>query len=71
MPETRWDGTRHNALIVAGDNISFESRSSVQMIIQKNTKWEVEIEGARGDSGASQRSGLSPERLHEMRPAEQ
>jgi len=55
MPETRWDGTRHNASIIAGDNISFESRSSVQMIIQKNTEWEVEIEG---NSGASQRSEM-------------
>ncbi|KAF8855459.1 hypothetical protein BDZ45DRAFT_793423, partial [Acephala macrosclerotiorum] len=67
VPETRWDGTRHNTSIVAGDNISFESRSSVQMIIQKNTEWEVEI---GRNSRASQRSEMSPERLHEIRPAE-
>ncbi|KAE8446753.1 hypothetical protein EG329_011658 [Mollisiaceae sp. DMI_Dod_QoI] len=55
LPETRWDGTDHHASIVGGDNISFESHSSVQMIIQKNTEWEVEYEGR------SQRSDPSPE----------
>lgn len=56
-PDTRWDGVDHQASVSAGaDNISFDSHSSVQMIIQKNTEWGVEYEGRRGQT---------PENAHE------
>lgn len=45
-PNNRWDGMKHQTSVVAGDNISLESHSSIQMIIQKNTEWDVEFEGA-------------------------
>ncbi|KUJ14945.1 uncharacterized protein LY89DRAFT_649533 [Mollisia scopiformis] len=62
VPDTRWDLADHHASVVAGDNISFDSHSSIQMIIQKNTEWGVEFEGR------SQRSELSPEPPQEPSP---
>lgn len=46
VPETRWDGVDHHASVVVGDGTSFDSRESIQMIIQKNTEWDVAFEGA-------------------------
>lgn len=45
-PNTRWDGMKHQTSVIAGDSISLESHSSIQMIIQKNTEWDVEFDGA-------------------------
>jgi hypothetical protein len=57
---TRWDGTEHQTTVVAGDDISVGSHSSVQMIIQKNTEWEIEFE--RRSRASTQHS---PDPVHE------
>jgi hypothetical protein len=58
-PDTRWDKADNHTSVVAGDAISFESHSSIQMIIQKNMEWDVEFEGR---SRAS--TSLSTEPVH-------
>jgi len=58
--DTRCGKAENHTSVVAGDSISFESHSSIQMIIQKNMEWDVEFEGR---SRAS--TNLSPEPVHE------
>jgi hypothetical protein len=59
VPETRWDGVDHHASVIVGDGISFDSRESIQMIIQKNTEWDVAFEGGRTSQSQSQRSEIT------------
>lgn len=61
VPETRWDGVDHHASVIVGDGIDFGSRESIQMIIQKNTEWDVAFEG-RG-RGLSQGSDFTSEHV--------
>lgn len=55
--DTRWDSNDHHVEVVTGDTISFDSHSSVQMIIQRDTEWDIAFEG----QSFSQRFDVSPE----------
>jgi hypothetical protein len=44
-PVRSWDRGNHHASVVSGDQHSMESHESKQMIISKNTEWQVDFEG--------------------------
>jgi hypothetical protein len=45
VPVRPWDRGNHHASVVPGDQHSMESHESKQMIISKNTEWQVDFEG--------------------------
>lgn len=65
VPETRWDRVDHHASVIAagggGDGHSFASGESGQMIIKKNTEWDIAFEGGNSNISRSLSQDLEGE----------